>query len=383
MMPLAPTLFSNDEGYLLNPKSDSGTSWWHMTSPYRVITRFNIPSYFSADIESSCRIAETLNRNPLISLWEVRIKAEPRQIFSPQTIFKDWLHIFHHKDVYKESWRRHDEEGWESIPVSKEDLTPLGLSFYQEVLEGRYEPEEDILADLVVSEYGVFDNLKHDPKFEKWCRRNDIVGWLEGEFRDAGWAVDEETGMWMPEDGFNLGIWNTELVQIVSVFRDIINCDDDMRAVQVAVGRKNPPIDKVENMNIDRALSLIYDLAATYEGIPFEEIPPQYVIYAHSVTSEMDTLRMLVHNANSGEIGLWGYEVSDDLHAEPDAEGFIFWAIVQLEGHDGDTLLVSIFDKRADTFRSYMVDLETSQMEETSTPFFFEGFAFSSPPTLH
>ena len=150
-------------------------------------------------------------------------------------------------------------------------------------------------------------------------------------------------------------------------------------------------------MNIERALSLRSDLKTVYGGefgIPFEETPPQYIIYAHSII-EKDTVRMpvhstdsgdvwtLAHNVNSGDAGLWGAEIYEDLHAEPDAEGFIFFAIVRLDGFEGDSLLVSLFDIDFDVLQTYVTDLDMSEWEEIATPFFFEGVEFSSPPTMH
>lgn len=150
-------------------------------------------------------------------------------------------------------------------------------------------------------------------------------------------------------------------------------------------------------MNIERALSLISDLATVYGGkmgIPLEKTPPQYIIYAHSII-EKDTVRMpvhsidsgdvwmLAHNVNSEDMDLWGDEIYEDMHAEPDAEGFIFFAIVQLDGFEGDSLLVSLFDIDLDVLQTYVVDLDMSEWEEIATPFFFKGLEFSNSPTIH
>jgi hypothetical protein len=244
----APTFTSDAQGYLRNPLSDSGISWWHVTSPYtRDIERFGFrpPTYFASYVDSLCGIAETLNRADPVTLYDVKLRIGPKNLLSPQTIFKDWLHSFNltREDDEGNEW---DAEGgdpnpWFSSPEFVDTLTPLGKRFYYDIAtaECSYSTAE-IMSLVCECSYRVFDVLKNlGPNlFEDWCRRNNIYGWLEAEFRDGGWVRDI-SGMWMPEDGFNIGVWDTSRIEITEAFPDIMNCEDTWDASAV-VGRRNP-----------------------------------------------------------------------------------------------------------------------------------------------
>lgn len=246
----APTFTSDAQGYLCNPLSGSKTSWWHMTSPFAPALErkgFRPPTYFMSDLDSACEIADSLNRVQPISLYEVRLRIKPENLLSPQTIFKDWLQSWYL------TWEEDDEGNrwdagsgnpnpWFSSPAFVNTLTPLGKSFYYEVASSAdcFFSRADIMSLVCECEYKVFDILKivGPNLFENWCLRNNIYGWAEAEFRDGGWMRDASE-MWVPEDGFNIGVWDTSRVEIVNVFPDAVDCDDTWDASSV-IGRKNP-----------------------------------------------------------------------------------------------------------------------------------------------
>lgn len=244
----APTFTSDAQGYLCNPLSDSGISWWHMTSPFTPeIEReeFRIPSYFSSDVDTLCGVAESMNRPNPISLYEVKLRIRPENLLSPQTIFKDWLQSWYltREDDDGNEWDAQNGEAnpWFSSPAFVDTLTPLGKRFYYEVASAEcYFSKAEIMSLVCECVYNVFDILKNvGPNlFENWCLRNDIYGWVEAEFRDGGW-VQDASEMWVPEDGFNIGVWDTSRVEIVNVFPDAVDCEEEWEASSV-IGRKNP-----------------------------------------------------------------------------------------------------------------------------------------------
>ena len=250
---LPPTFTSDAMGTLKNPLSDSGTSWWHITSPYNPdIERYGflIPSYFMSDLNSGCVMAEVLGRKDPLTVYEVAIRIKPENLMCPQTIFKDWLpswHSLYREDEYGSRWyfdaRDNRPNPWFSRPEFIETLTDLGKSFYHEIASKCDVYSAASVMSLVCEcDFIIFDILKNmtDPSFEGWCIRNEIYGWIEVESRDEGWVQDPSSGMWRPEGGFNIGVWETSKIRIREVFKDAVDCDELFLEPWKAIGRKNP-----------------------------------------------------------------------------------------------------------------------------------------------
>jgi hypothetical protein len=245
----APTFTSDTQGYLHNPLSDSGISWWHVTSPYTLDIEeegFRIPSYFASDIDSICRIVMSVRRPDPVTLYDVKLRISPENLLSPQAIFKDWVRCWleTYEDGYGQEWddEANDPNPWFGSPEFVNELTPLGKSLYREVgamARGSRYSAAAIMSMLCGCKYQAFDILKNASQglFEEWCWRNNICAWVESELNE-GWT-ETSSGTWAPVDGFNIGVWDTSRVEIVEVFPDILECEHIVD-IEGVVGRRNP-----------------------------------------------------------------------------------------------------------------------------------------------
>ncbi len=254
-----------------NPLSESGASWWHITSPYVVdIERdgFRSPAFFASELDDLCWMYVEIGRSfDPVTLYDVRLKLDPKNLLCPQTLFADWLKSWEVLRQATNTRRTDIPDGvtyvstfgpfdanddvirWFESAQFFDTLTALGKSFYTEVVVPLSSEKEyplsiaETLAGVCVCDWNTLHKMRRYPRYNAWCAQNGIRGWIEVEnFYWNEWVLDA-AGRWHPRDGgFNIGVFDTKSIEIVEVFPDIHDCydEEDEKYLSEVIGRKNP-----------------------------------------------------------------------------------------------------------------------------------------------
>lgn len=224
-------LRSSADGLLINPYSDSKTSWWHATDCKRPLSRFNSPLYVAQVVDQLCDILYSLSRQGPYTFYELRLRASPDQVFTPHVLFRDWYHAFCEVPQWSGS-------AFESAQA-RDMLTDVGRSFYAHAYRRTY-----TLSNI---HFLAFDRFRREEWFRDWMQDHGFVAWAEAETEGEDmWfegadapGVGLDIGALYPLGGINLGILNTSIVEIESVFSGVDACRSVGDTPSRALGRKN------------------------------------------------------------------------------------------------------------------------------------------------
>ena len=142
------------------------------------------------------------------------------------------------------------------------------------------------------------------------------------------------------------------------------------------------------SLTIDRALSFIHDFIESHkdENFGISRIPPLYTMYHRCVTGEVDVLEFTLPTVlASVPMDSWVIEIQKHLHSDLpiSPEGFMFFAIIDINGIGHDVVLTSIYDLNSDDLKSYTSDLDRTWVQDFPLPYFFENAQFAQPYIEH